>query len=109
MNPSLFQILLAIFMVAASGFLVVWFWKYRAAGSQRRMTRMLTAAGVPQEVIGRGDIEVIMKHVRSRCRACSSESVCERWLAGEIGGDNDFCPNAEIFRSLSRTSRPVAR
>lgn len=108
MNESLFQIALATFMVVVSGFLVVWFWRYRAAGSQRRMTRMLARAGVPPEVIGRGDAQAIIKHVRSRCRACSSEGVCERWLAGEVEGENDFCPNAEIFRSLARTTGRIA-
>jgi hypothetical protein len=105
----LFQIILAIFMVAVSGSLVVWFWRYRAADSQRRMTQMLTRAGVPPEVLRRGDIQAIIKDVRSRCRACSSEGLCERWLAGEVGGENDFCPNAEIFRSMAKTTGPMAR
>lgn len=109
MNPSLFQLTLAILMVAVSGSLVVWFWRYRAADSQRRMTQMLTRAGVPAEVLRRGDVEAIIKDVRSRCRACSSEGLCERWLAGEVEGENDFCPNAEIFRSLAKTAEPMAR
>jgi len=108
MNPSLFQLTLAIFMVAVSGALVVWFWRYRAAGSQRRMTQMLTLAGVPAKVLRRGDVEAIIKDVRSRCRACSSEGVCERWLAGEVEGENDFCPNAQIFRSLAKSTGPIA-
>jgi hypothetical protein len=58
---------------------------------------------VAPEVIGRGDVEAIIKDVRRRCRACSSEGVCERWLDGKIGGENEFCPNAEIFRSLAKT------
>jgi hypothetical protein len=108
MYPSSFQIILAIFMVVVSGALVVWFWRYRSAESQRRMTQMLTRAGVPPEVLGRGDVEAIIKDVRSRCRACSSEDLCERWLAGKVEGENDFCPNAEIFRNLARTSGPIA-
>ena len=108
MNPSLFQLTLAIFMVAVSGSLVVWFWRYRAADSQRRMTQMLTRAGVAPEVISRGDVQAIIKAIRSRCRACSSEGVCERWLAGKIEGENDFCPNAEIFRSLAKAAGPIA-
>jgi hypothetical protein len=108
MNPSLFQLALAIFMVAVSGALVVWFWRYRAADSQRRMTQMLTRAGVTPEIFRRGDVEAIIKDVRSRCRTCSSEGVCERWLGGKIEGENDFCPNAEIFRSLAKTTGPIA-
>ena len=109
MNPSSFQIILAIVMVAVSGALVVWFWKYRTAESRRRMTQMLTRAGVPPEVLGRGDVEAIIKDVRSRCRTCSSEDLCERWLAGKVEGENDFCPNAEIFRNLARNSGLIAR
>jgi hypothetical protein len=35
--------------------------------------------------------------VRARCRRCPVEDVCERWLAGELEGDNGFCPNANVF------------
>ncbi|HXP60505.1 MAG TPA: DUF6455 family protein [Dongiaceae bacterium] len=108
MSPSLFQLTLAIFMVVVGGSLVVWFWRYLAAGSERRMTQMLTRAGVTPEVIKRSDVEAIIKDVRSRCRACSSEDLCERWLAGKVEGENDFCPNAQIFRSLARTPGPIA-
>lgn len=108
MNPELFKWTLAIFMVAVSGVLVVWFWRYRAADSQRRMMQMLTRAGVTPEVIRRGDVEAIIKDVRSRCRACSSEDLCERWLAGKVEGENDFCPNAQIFHSLAKTTGPLA-
>jgi Family of unknown function (DUF6455) len=108
MNPSLFQLMLAIFMLAMSGALVVWFWRYRAADSPRRMTQMLARAGVTPAVISRGDVEAIMKSVRSRCLACSSEGVCDRWLAGEVEGENDFCPNAQLFRSLAKATGPIA-
>jgi len=107
MNPSLFQLTLAIFMVVVCASLVLWLWRYHAAGSQRRMMQMLTRAGVTPEVIKRGDVEAIMKDVRSRCRTCNSEGLCERWLAGTVEGENDFCPNAQIFRNLAGTTSPI--
>lgn len=108
MNRALFEIGLAAIMLAVGGALLVWYWKYHAAGSKRRMTRMLTRAGVAPEVISGGDVEAIKKDVRRRCRTCSSEDLCERWLAGEVEGENDFCPNAEVFRSLARSRESVA-
>ena len=108
MNPTLFQLGVAFFMVAVSAFLVVWFWRYSAAASQRRMMQMLTRAGVAPELVRRGDIEAIIKDVRRRCRTCPSEGYCDRWLAGEVEGDNAFCPNAEIFRSLARSKERIA-
>ena len=108
MNPTLFEIGAAIVMVAVSIALIVWFSRTLAAASGRRMMRMLTLAGVDPEVARHGDTEAIMKDVRSRCLRCQSEALCDRWLAGTSEGENDFCPNAEIFRGLKRTTGRVA-
>ena len=105
MNPTLFEIGVAIIMVTVSIALVVWISRYMAAASGSRMMRMLTSAGVDPEVARHGDTETIMRDVRSRCRRCRFEDVCDRWLAGKVEGDNSFCPNAEIFHALTRTSR----
>ena len=104
MNPTLFEIGVAIFMVAVSVALVVWFSRYVAAASERRMMHMLTRAGVDPEVARHGDAEAIIQDVRSRCHKCRSEDLCDRWLAGKVEGDNSFCPNAQIFRILTRTT-----
>ena len=104
MNPTLIEIGVAIFMVAVSVALVVWISGYMAAASGRRMRRMLTCAGVAPEVAMHGDAQTIIRDVRSRCRRCRSEDLCDRWLAGNVEGDNSFCPNAEIFRILTRTA-----
>ena len=104
MNTTLFQIGVAVVMVAVSVALIVWFVKYTAAASGRRMLRMLTRAGVDPEVARSGDTEAIMRDVQSRCRRCQSEALCDRWLAGTAEGDNSFCPNAQIFRSLTKTA-----
>ena len=45
-----------------------------------------------------------MKEVRDRCRHCASEDYCERWLEGEVQGENQFCPNARVFRLLAKYS-----
>ena len=108
MNPTLFEIGVAIFMVAVSVALVVWFSRYIAAASERRMVQMLTRAGVDPEVARHGDTEAIIQDVRSRCRKCRSEDLCDRWLAGKVEGDNSFCPNAQIFRSLTGTAGRTA-
>ena len=108
MNPTLFEIGVAIFMVAVSVALVVWFSRYLAAASGRRMMHMLTSAGVDPEVASHGDTEAIMQDVRSRCGKCRFEDLCDRWLAGKVEGDNSFCPNAQIFRVLTRTSGRIA-
>ena len=108
MNPTLFEIGVAIFMLAVSVALVVWFSRHVAAASERRMMHMLTHAGVDPEVARHGDTEAIIQDVRSRCGRCRSEDLCDRWLAGKAEGDNSFCPNAPIFRMLARTGARVA-
>ncbi len=108
MNPTLFEIGVAIFMVAVSVALIVWFLRYMAATSGRRTMHMLTNAGVDPEVAKHGETEAIIRDVRSRCRRCRSEGLCDRWLAGKVEGDNSFCPNAQIFRMLGRITGRIA-
>jgi len=108
MNPTLFEIGVATFMVAVSVALVVWFSRHVAAVSGRRMLHMLTRAGVDPEVARHGDTEAIIQDVRRRCGRCRSEDLCDRWLAGKVEGDNSFCPNAQIFHLLKRTTGRTA-
>jgi hypothetical protein len=107
MNMSLFQIIAAIIMVAATFALVVTFRRYKRAGSERRMVNMLERVGLDPALASSGDYETIMKEVRQRCGNCSTESVCERWLAADEVSDNDFCPNAKVFDLLKRTNASV--
>ncbi len=103
MSNSLTQILAAMAMAGAAIALVFAYRRYLAVNSERRMRAMLKSVGLDPEVasIGAtGDIDSIMTVVRLRCRTCSVEDVCERWLAGEVPGDNDFCPNAEVFAAF---------
>ena len=108
MNPTSFEIGVAIIMVAVSVGLIVWFSRSLAAASGRRMMQMLTRAGVDPEVARHGDTEAIIQDMRSRCQKCRSEALCDRWLAGKVEGDNSFCPNAQIFRILTRTTGRIA-
>ena len=101
MNPTLFEISVAALMVGVSFALVVWFWRDMAVASERRTMDMLAGAGVGSIPPDDG---AIMQDVRKRCRRCPSEGLCERWLAGSVGGDNSFCPNAQIFRKLTATA-----
>ena len=78
--------------------------RYLAMSSERRLQSMLEAVGLDPAVATDGDIPTIMKEVRQRCRNCNSESLCERWLAGEEEGDNAFCPNHKVFEVLRKYS-----
>jgi hypothetical protein len=101
MSPTLFEIGVALIMVAVIVVLIVWFARYLGASSERRMMRMLVRAGVDPDVASRGDKEAIIEDIRSRCRKCRAEALCERWLAGKVEGDNNFCPNAQLFGALT--------
>ena len=99
MNPTMFEISVAIIMVAVSIAIVVWFQGHLAAASGRRMMRMMTLVGLDPGIAEHGGprTKTIMKIVRYRCRKCPAEDLCDRWIAGKVTGDNTFCPNARTF------------
>ncbi len=101
----MFDISIAIILVVVAIALVAWFLKYKAGTSERRMKEMLQRAGLDPKIAIQDDSESIIREVRRRCRKCQSEDICERWLAGEEGGDNAFCPNAQVFEELNRASQ----
>lgn len=101
MSPTLFEIGVALVMVAVALSLLVWFRSDLRANSEKRMTRMLVRAGVDPGIAAQGDKETIIKDIRSRCRRCPAENLCERWLAGKVEGENTFCPNVHIFSALA--------
>ena len=104
MGISLFQILAAITMVGVAFALFISIRRYKVAASERRMIGMLDRVGLDAAIATSRDTQAIMRVVRQRCGSCSTEAVCERWLAGNEEGDNIFCPNAEVFSALKRTS-----
>lgn len=100
------DISIAITLVAVAIVLVAGFLKYKAVTSERRMKEMFQRAGLDPKIATQADSESIIREVRRRCRKCQSEDICERWLADGDGGDNTFCPNAQVFAELSRASQP---
>ncbi len=104
MNPEIFEILVAVLMVAVSVIVVMGIREYMANVSERRTRRMLTSVGLDPEIATRRDTKAIMKEARRRCQKCPKEGLCENWLAGEVKGDNSFCPNARVFDHLQKTA-----
>ncbi len=107
MNPTLFEISLAVVMVAVSVGLIAWFSRYMVAASRRRMMYMLARAGVAPEVAEHCGTQA-MKDAQSRCLRCRSEGLCERWLAGKVESDHSFCPNAQVFRTFANPAGRIA-
>lgn len=100
MSNSTFQAVTAISMIGVAFVIFLAIRVYMAVASERRMRSMLQHAGVDPIVLESGDTGKIIREIRRRCRACSTEAVCERWLSGEEQGGNDFCPNANVFATL---------
>ena len=100
------QVVVAAGMLLVALAIVFAFRGYLIRSSERRMNRMLEKVGLDPEFIADSDIPTIIDDVRARCRTCSSEGICERWLAGEESGENDFCPNRRVFEILQKYSAP---
>ncbi|MEJ8567785.1 DUF6455 family protein [Elongatibacter sediminis] len=105
MNGYVIAITLVFTAAAFTGLFLL----YKSDMSQRRMRRMLRRNGLNPRILDEHDFETIAKRVRHRCEKCQSEDVCERWLAGELPGANDFCPNAQLFRDLKQVGDSPAR
>ncbi len=107
MTPTLFEAMfeinVAIVMVAVTVVIFVWFQRSEAAASAMRMMRMMARVGLDLGISTHGDSrsKAIMKEARCRCGRCPVEDLCDRWLAGKVEGGNTFCPNARTFRSLT--------
>jgi uncharacterized protein DUF6455 len=104
MNATLTQTVAAIAMAGTAFALFYMYRRYLATNSERRMRAMLESVGLDPEIATNGDVQAIMKDVRQRCRSCTTEDVCERWLTGHEGGKNDFCPNSRVFEELKKYS-----
>ena len=104
----MFEFGIAIALVVIAAVLVTLFLKYKAGSSERRMMDMMRSAGLDPELARYGDHEAIISAARGQCRRCQSEDLCERWLRGEVAGENEFCPNRQLFTYLKEhvTSAP---
>ena len=92
---SITEIYTGVLMLAIGAGLIWLYFAYLGRSSDSRRSRMLQRIG-----LNRQKIEAVDAEVRSRCRRCPSEALCERWLSGEVSGDNAFCPNASTFSRL---------
>jgi hypothetical protein len=79
---------------------IIWFLKNLATNSEKRMTRMMQRVGLDSVVTSLDDYpnKKAIKDARARCRRCPCEDLCERWLSGEVTGENTFCVNAPEFK-----------
>ncbi len=104
MNMTLSDMGTAILFVVIAAALIVWFRAKLVSGSLSRMRRMMTSVGLDPDKLASSyaGAGLDMQAVRTRCRMCPAEDLCERWLAGEVAGDNGFCPNAKIFGGAVR-------
>ncbi len=100
----------SIFLVAVAVASIVWLQMYRVAGAATHMTEMMARVGLDPgtPLLGGPGGKVIMKKMRQRCIRCPREVLCDRWLAGEVSGDNSFCPNAQTFGVLTGKSVDTA-
>ena len=105
MNINVSDLQTAFILIIIAAALVWWFRSKLGATSRSRMYRMMARLGVDPSKLSDSDDNTAtnMKAIRSRCRRCPSEDVCERWLAGEIEGDHGFCPNASVFDGIVKT------
>ena len=100
MDISPTQLIAAIVMLGLGLALVIGYRTYLARNSERRMLSMLDSLGLDADIATNPEFETVMGEVRQRCRHCTAEDVCERWLRGDEEGDNAFCPNARVFNTL---------
>jgi len=109
MSSTMLEATIAILMMTLIAVLVIWYLKYLAAGSEKRMMNMIDRVGLDPEMATVEDpaIKRIINDVRSHCRKCQTEGVCERWLAGEIEEENIFYPNAPLFVQLKRNTESI--
>jgi hypothetical protein len=108
MNPTAYDALFALGLLLVAILGITLFLRYKRSNTERRMMSMLQRAGLDPGIALEGDTKAIVDAVRRRCSMCQAEDICERWLAGEVEGDNEFCPNAEIFEALARETERTA-
>lgn len=90
---AMLELLIGALMLTIVIALSLTYFNYLHTLSAHRQQRMMQHIGVdPSKIQG---FEAVL---RTRCRSCPAEALCERWLAGEVEGDNLFCPNAPTFR-----------
>ncbi len=102
MDTWFFEVSLALMMLAIAVAMLVAYQGYLRSGTARRLSRMLRRIGLEPSIATRKDPEsaAVVQEIWQRCRSCGVQGHCERWLNGEVSGDNLFCPNSETFARL---------
>lgn len=95
----------ALVLVAIAGIGVWAYIDYLHAGSELRLQGMLRRMGLDPQMASQQDLQETFRAIRSVCRNCQAEDVCERWLDGKLSGANRFCPNRKVFRELAERAR----
>jgi len=78
---------------------------------------MLVSVGLDPSIVRTERRDTILDYVvdlsvteaRRNCLACGCTEFCERWLAGDEPGGNQFCPNADLFDALKVICDPGVR
>jgi uncharacterized protein YjiS (DUF1127 family) len=73
-----------------------------------RSRRLLQAMVRRLDLGGRmaGASPELLRGVERRCATCASQKECSAWIVhGRDGGYQRFCPNAETFGALERSSK----
>lgn len=97
------QIGAALLVIAAVAGGVVWLQRSDVAAATRRREAMMKRIGFDPALVSLDNpkTRTAGQVVRRRCGKCRQVDLCERWLAGEVGGSTAFCPNAQAFRNLT--------
>src|SRR3972149_383555 len=105
MNPTLFEIGVTTIMLAVIVALIVWFSRYLAVVSGRRMMQMMMRAGGDPEVARQGGAKAITQDVRSCARGTGfAASPMRRFRASFFSS----CPSL-VVTSPSTTNLPFGR
>lgn len=103
MTPTTFEINLAVAMLSVALGLFAWLHLSMSAATLRRMSTMMGRLGLDAGITSPFSprTNTTIQAARRRCRKCSLEGHCERWLNGDVGGSGAFCPNARLFNFLA--------
>lgn len=102
MYETFTDLYVALILVGAALALILWFNRNELSASTGRMKLMMASIGLDRWSDTHKDLasRAVLADARQRCKKCPKEDLCERWLAGKVEGNNGFCPNVPIFRSL---------
>ena len=71
---------------------------------EARLGEMMERMGVDAVALGESRLGLDLADATKACARCSKVGVCEKWLAGQGGGEdpNTFCLNSALFDEHKR-------